>query len=315
MSLARRPLADTGLEVGVLGLGCVTFGREIDAATSFGILDHARESGINLLDTAAAYHAGASERVLGDWLADRGCRDEFVVATKAHLPLTRSALKQSVAESLRRLRVEVIDLFQCHAWDEATPLEETLAALRELIDEGKIRHAGCSNWTAAQLASARELAARDSSLASLVSIQPPYNLVQREIEGETLPLCEAKDIAVLAYSPLAAGFLTGKYRRDGEVPAGTRFDVIPGHQPIYFTERGWRIAEGLGELAEREGTSPVALALGWVTGQSGVTSVLVGARTTGHVDQALAALREPLDAGLVAELGRLGNAGPRSPRA
>lgn len=307
MTIERRPLGDTGLQVSAIGLGCVTFGREIDAATSFEILDHARASGINLLDTAAAYHTGASERVLGDWLADRGCRDEFVVATKAHLPLTREAMRESIEGSLRRLRIDTIDLFQCHAWDDETPLEETLAALQELIDEGKVRHVGCSNWTAAQLARARELAANDSGLAKLVSIQPPYNLVQREIEAETLPLCAREDIAVLSYSPLAAGFLTGKYRRDGEVPTGTRFDVIPGHQPIYFTGRGWRIAEGLVELAERENTTPIALALGWVLSRAGVTSMLVGARNAGHIDQALNALKVPLSTGLLAELNPLGS--------
>lgn len=307
MTIERRPLGDTGLQVSAIGLGCVTFGREIDAATSFEILDHARASGINLLDTAAAYHAGASERVLGDWLVDRGCRDEFVVATKAHLPLTQGAMRQSIEGSLRRLRIDTIDLFQCHAWDDETPLEETLAALQELIDEGKVRHVGCSNWTAAQLARARELAANDSGLAKLISIQPPYNLVQREVEAETLPKCARETIAVLSYSPLAAGFLTGKYRRDGEVPAGTRFDVIPGHQPIYFTERGWRIAEGLVELAERENTTPIALALGWVLSRTGVTSMLVGARNAGHIDQALNAYNAPLSTGLLAELNPLGS--------
>ncbi|MCB1229010.1 MAG: aldo/keto reductase [Verrucomicrobiae bacterium] len=305
MKVERRPLGDTGFEVSSIGLGCVTFGREIDALTSFGILDHARASGINLLDTAAAYHAGASERVIGEWLAERGCQDEFFIATKAHLPLTRDALRQSVEESRGRLRVDAIDLFQCHAWDDATPVEETLTALGELIGEGKIRQAGCSNWTAVQLARARELSANDSALAKINSIQPPYNLVQREIETETLPLCEREKVGVLTYSPLAAGFLTGKYRRDGVVPSGTRFDVIPGHQPIYFTERGWGISEGLAAIAEREGRSPVALALGWVLSRPGVTSMLVGARKTGHIDQALAAMREPLSQGLLAELNRL----------
>lgn len=307
MTIERRPLGDTSLQVSAIGLGCVTFGREIDAATSFGILDHARAAGINLLDTAAAYHAGASERVLGDWLADRGCRDEFVIATKAHLPLTREAMRQSIEGSLRRLRIDTIDLFQSHAWDDETSLEETLTTLQELIDEGEVRHVGCSNWTAAQLARARELAANDSGLAKLISIQPPYNLVQREVEAETLPMCARETIAVLSYSPLAAGFLTGKYRRDGEVPAGTRFDVIPGHQPIYFTERGWRIAEGLVELAERENTTPIALALGWVLSRVGMTSMLVGARNAGHIDQALNALKAPLSTGLLAELNPLGS--------
>lgn len=301
--MKRRTLGDSSLEVSVIGLGCVTFGREIDAETSFGILDHARERGINLLDTAAAYHSGESERVLGAWLADRRCREAFVVATKAHLPLTREALRRSVEDSLGRLGVDAIDLFQCHAWDETTPLEETLGALRELQDEGKIRHSGCSNWGAEQLERALALAAGDSSLARLISLQPPYNLVQREIESETIPLCDRERVALLTYSPLAAGFLTGKYRRDGEVPGGTRFDVIPGHQPIYFTERGWSICEGLERIAAREGRSAISLALGWVMSQPSITSVLAGARHCGHLDQALEADCPPE---LIADLSRLG---------
>ncbi|MCB1064891.1 MAG: aldo/keto reductase [Verrucomicrobiae bacterium] len=298
--IKKRPLGDTGLRVSSIGLGCVTFGREIDAADSFTVLDHARESGINLLDTAAAYHAGASESVLGDWMRSRGCRDEVVVATKVHKPLTREHIVQSAEESLIRLRVDVVDLFQVHAWDESTPLEETLAVLADLRDAGKIRQAGCSNWSAANLAQANELEA-----GLIKSIQPPYNLVQREIESETLPRCAETGIGVISYSPLAAGFLTGKYRPGGEIPQGTRFDIIPGHQPIYFTETGWRILDGLTKIANREHCSLVSLALGWVMSRPGISSVLVGARHPGHIDQALGSVHEPLPDGVADELSRL----------
>lgn len=296
-----RPLGRTGLSVSPIGLGCVTFGREIDEAMSFAVLDRARECGITLLDTAAAYHQGASERVIGAWLADRGARDAILVATKVAVPLDRQRVIASAEESLRRLRVETIDLFQLHSWDAATSVEETLEALAALQQAGKIRYAGCSNWSLDHLRAAGDWAGLTGGLASL---QPPYNLVQREIEHGTLDHCAAAGIGILSYSPLAAGFLTGKYRPDGEVPTGTRFDVIPGHQPIYFTERGWRVVEHLRALADRTGRPMADLALGWVLGRPGVASVLVGARHPGHVDQAIAAARAPLAGEWLAEMDR-----------
>ncbi|MCB1089302.1 MAG: aldo/keto reductase, partial [Verrucomicrobiae bacterium] len=226
---------------------------------------------------------------------DRRCRNGMVIATKVLGPLTRERVLNSAEESLRRLRVDAIDLFQLHSWDAVTPLEETMAALEQLKQEGKILHAGCSNWDVAQLQSAK----------GMETIQPPYNLVQREIETGLLPWCDQHRIGVLAYSPLGAGFLTGKYRPGGEIPAGTRFEVIPGHQPIYFTERGWRVIEALRVLAEREGKSMIELALGWALTRSRVSAVLVGARHIGHVDQALAADRDRLDESLLAELDAL----------
>jgi len=303
----RQELGSTGLRVSPLGLGCVTFGREIEAAAAFEVLDRARESGINLLDTAAAYHGGASEQVLGAWLADRRCRNEFVVATKVAPPLSRERILASAAESLKRLRVESIDLYQLHAWDEGTPVEETLLALEQLRREGKILHAGCSNWSAGQLREADTLGG-PAPAPRIATVQPPHNLVQREIEGSLLPLCRERRIGVLAYSPLAAGFLTGKYRRGGPIPAGARFDVIPGHQPIYFTERGWAVLEGLESLARREGRSMAELAMGWALARSrkdALGCVLVGARHPGHIDQALAAESAPLPEAVYAALDAL----------
>ena len=175
-----------------------------------------------------------------------------------------------------------------HSWDDETPLEETLGALGELVTQGKARYCGCSNWTAWQLSKGL-LSVHEHGSLRLQTVQPPYNLVQREIEPDLLPLCKDQGIGVLAYSPLGAGFLTGKYHRGGDVPAGTRFDVIPGHQPIYFTDNGWRVVEGLRQLASDVGQSMVRLALEWVLDQPHVTSVLIGARSFSHLDQALEA--------------------------
>ncbi len=281
-------LGNTELTVSAIGLGCVTFGREIDRDAAFAVADRALERGITLFDTAEAYAAGASETVLGEWIADRGIRDRIVLATKVAGKLTRQRIVSSAEESLQRLRTEQIDLFQLHSWDDETPLEETLSALTELIEQGKVRFVGCSNWTASQLRGALTLA-EQSGFARLDSVQPPYNLVQREIEADLLALCADRQVGVISYSPLAAGFLTGKYRRDGEVPAGTRFDVIPGHQPIYFTDHGFDVLERLTTVAEETGHSPIQLALAWVLNRPHVTTVLIGARSPAHVDQAFAA--------------------------
>jgi aryl-alcohol dehydrogenase-like predicted oxidoreductase len=297
-----RPLGGTGLRVSSIGMGCVTFGREIDRATSFAVLDHARERGITLFDTAEAYAGGASETVLGEWLADRKVRDQIVLATKVAGTLTRKRVTESAEESLRRLRTDRIDLFQVHNWDDETPIEETLDALNSLVEQGKARFVGCSNYAAWQLAKAllsiagRNSAGTSRTLAPIASVQEPYNLVQREIESNMLPLCRDQQIGVIAYSPLAAGFLTGKYRRGGPVPAGTRFDISPGHQPIYFTPHGYAILQKLEKASEKTGRSMVQLALAWVIGRPAVTSVLVGARNPAQVDQAFDAEQAGLDA-------------------
>lgn len=286
--MEQRRLGRTDLQVSSIGMGCVTFGREIDRATSLRILDHARDRGITLFDTAEAYAQGGSENVLGEWLNQSGVRAQIVLATKVTPPLTRERVLESAEDSLRRLRTDRIDLFQLHVWDDQTPLEETLLALEQLVQQGKVRYIGCSNWQAWQLCKAL-LWSKDTGSAPLQSIQPPYNLVQREIETEVLPLCADQQIGVLAYSPLGAGFLTGKYQRGGEVPRGTRFDVIPGHQPIYFTDHGYAVLDRATRAAAACGVSLVQFALGWVLRRPLVTSVLIGARKTAQVDQAFTA--------------------------
>jgi 1-deoxyxylulose-5-phosphate synthase len=301
--MEQRQLGNTDLTVSSIGMGCVTFGREIDRDTSFKVLDRAFDRGITLFDTAEAYAKGASESVLGDWIADRGVRDQIVLATKVIGPLTRNHIVAAAEESLSRLRTDVIDLYQLHVWDDATPLDETMSALDTLVKSGKVRYIGCSNWSAWQLAKSL-LLCQSSSLARMSSVQPPYNLVERDIEPNLLPLCADQQIGVISYSPLAAGFLTGKYGRGQQVPQGTRFDVIPEHQPLYFTDRGYTALNRLEKAAERSGRSMVQTALAWVLHQPNITSMLIGARNTDQVDQAFEAeqldlddsLREILDA-------------------
>jgi len=287
-------LGHSGLTVSSISLGCVTFGREIDAAASFPIMDHAIENGITLFDTAEAYGQGASETVVGQWLRDRNHRDRIVLATKVSGTLTRERVISSAEESLQRLQTDRIDLFQLHSWDRNTPLDETLAALTTLVEQGKVRAIGCSNWSAWHLCKAL-LLIQQQQLSPLAATQPPYNLVQREIEADLLPLCTDQQIGAITYSPLAAGFLTGKYRRGQDVPKGTRFDIIPGHQPIYFTDHGFSTLEQLELAAAKSGRTMIQLALAWVLGQAGITSVLVGARNTAQIDQALDAAELALD--------------------
>ena len=295
-----RNIGSSDLEVSRLGMGCVTFGREIERDTCFEVMDRAFERGITLFDTAEAYASGGSETVLGQWIAERGVRDRIVLATKVSGTLTMQRVISSAEDSLRRLQTDCIDLFQLHVWDDTTPLEETLAALTSLVEQGKVRALGCSNWSAWQLSKAL-LMIQERGFAPMQSVQPPYNLVQREIETDLLPMCADQDIGVLSYSPLGAGFLSGKYRRGQEVPKGTRFDVIPGHQPIYFTDHGYRVLERMDEAVQRSGRSMVQLALSWVLSRPQTTSVLIGGRNPAQVDQAF----EAESAGLDPELQQL----------
>jgi aryl-alcohol dehydrogenase-like predicted oxidoreductase len=292
------------MRVSSIGLGCVTFGREIEENTAFDIMDHAVANGINLFDTAEAYAAGASEEVVGNWLQSRGRREEIVLATKVAGSLTRAHVLSSAEASLRRLRTDHVDLFQVHRWDRDVPLDETLATLDTLVRQGKALHVGCSNYTAEQLGQALERQ-EASGWASMVSVQPNYNLVAREIESALLPLCAARNVGVISYSPLGAGFLTGKYRQGGPVPAGTRFDIIPGHQDIYFREEYFRVVENLRFRADGLGVPMAQLAMAWVFSRPGITSVLIGARTIEHVDQAFRAETLKLEPNLLTSLAQV----------
>ena len=300
-----RQLGKSALQVSSIGLGSVTFGREIDAQTSFSIIDHAMDRGINLIDTAEAYSAGGSETVLGQWLARGSNRQKVVLATKIAPPLGRDRILQFAEDSLRRLQTDVIDLYQLHAYDASTPLEETLDALNTLVEQGKARYLGCSNFAAWQLCKALWIA-DVNSWAPLVSVQPNYNVAIRDIEDELLPFCADQDMGVLSYSPLGAGFLTGKYTTTWTAPKGTRFDVMPDHWDIYENDVSMRRMEGLRDISAQTGVSMVQLALAWAIGQPGITSVLIGCRKLSHVDQAFAAEEMGLATELRDKLNALG---------
>lgn len=283
-----RQLGNSDLNVSSIGLGSVTFGREIDLETSFSILDYAMDKEINLIDTAEVYSAGGSEEVLGHWLSRNGNRQKVVLATKIAPPLGRERVLQFADDSLRRLQTDIIDLYQLHAYDDSTPFEETLDALNTLVEQGKVRYVGSSNFASWQLCKALWIA-DVNGWAPMVSVQPNYNVAIRDIEAEVLPFCADQNIGVISYSPLGAGFLTGKYTKTWTAPKGTRFDVMPDHWEIYENDTSMRRMEGLREVAAETGISMVQLALAWAIGQPGITSVLIGCRTTSHVDQAFQA--------------------------
>ncbi len=283
-----RQLGNSELNVSSIGLGSVTFGREIDAEASFSILDYAMDRDINFIDTAEVYSAGGSEKVLGQWLSRSSNREKVVLGTKIVPPLGRERILQVAEDSLRRLQTDVIDLYQPHAFDASTPLEETMDALNTLVQQGKARYLGCSNFDAWQICKALWIA-DVNGWAPLVSVQPNYSVAIRDIEAELLPFCADQNIGVTSYSPLGAGFLTGKYTKTWTAPKGTRFDVMPDHWDIYENDVSMRRMEGLRELASETGISMVQLAMAWAIGQPGITSVLIGCRTTSHIDQAFQA--------------------------
>ena len=280
-----RQLGNSDLRVSSIGLGSVTFGREIDAEESFSIIDYAMDRSINLIDTAEVYSAGTSETVLGQWLSRSSNRQKVVLGTKIVPPLGRERILQVAEDSLRRLQTDVIDLYQLHAFDANTPLEETMDALNTLVQQVKVRYLGCSNFDAWQICKALWIA-DVNDLAPMVSVQPNYSLAIRDIEAELLPFCADQNIGVTSYSPLGAGFLTGKYTKTWTAPKGTRFDVMPDHWDIYENDTSMRRMEGLRDIAAETGISMVQLALAWAIGQPGITSVLIGCRTLSHVDQA-----------------------------
>lgn len=301
-----------------LSLGGVPFGREIDEAASRDLLDYALERGLTLIDTAEAYGGGnsrlarrnayqiddarevsdemhSSEKIIGRWLEARGCRDRMQICTKFNSGGRRDQVKRALAGSLERLKTDYVDVYMLHCPYPDVPIRETLEALTEEVQAGRIRAIGCSNFTLAQLTEAQETAIAHG-LQRMGATQPSFSLAEASIRQDFLPYCIAHDIATMTYSPLAAGFLTGKYSPQGEIPKGTRFDISPAHTKVFFSERNFRILENLKALSTESGESMARLAMAWVLHQPGVTSILVGARTRAHIDNALDALERPVDA-------------------
>jgi aryl-alcohol dehydrogenase-like predicted oxidoreductase len=287
-----RQLGRTGVKVSALCLGTMTFGNEADEETSRGIVDRYLEFGGNFVDTADVYSHGASEQIVGRAL--QGRRDGVVLATKGRMPMgdgpnehgaSRRYLTTAVEASLRRLGTDWIDLYQIHWPDETVRPEETLSTLDSLVRAGKIRYVGVSNYLGSHLQRAFDLC-ETNGWAPVVSHQPQYSLIAREIELETLPLCAANDVAVLPWSPLGGGVLTGKYRAGQAPPEDTRF-ADPNRRPP--TERDLAVAAEVAAVATSIGRSPAQVALNWVLHSPGVTAPIIGARNLEQLDDNLAA--------------------------
>jgi len=295
-----RPLGSTGTQVSSLCLGTMTFGKETSEEDARAMLDRYVEGGGNFIDTADVYQNGASEEFIGRWLAKRE-RDDLVVATKVRFSmgddpnqagLSRRWITQAVDNSLRRLNTDYIDLYQAHCWDPLTSVEETLAAFDDLVRVGKVRYIGVSNFTGWQLQRAA-LLAQVNGQAPIVTLQPQYNLLAREIEWELVELCLEEGIGMLPWSPLGGGWLTGKYKRDERPTGKTRLGEDPERGVEAYdkrnSERTWAVLEVIDKIVANRGgrTSHSQVALNWVTRRPGVSSTILGVRTVEQLEDNL----------------------------
>src|ERR1035441_6751827 len=299
-----RTLGRSGCAVSTLALGTMTFGSEADEATAWAQLDRVVEVGGTLVDTADVYSAGVSEQIIGRWLAARSndVRRQVVLATKGRFPmgtgpndvgLSRRHLACALEDSLRRLNLETIDLYQVHAHDPYTPIEETLQFLDDAVRAGKIHYVGLSNFTAWQLQKAVDVA-DVRGLSRPVTLQPQYNLLVREIEWEIIPACSAEGLGLLPWSPLGGGWLTGKYRRNERPKGATRLGENPNRGVEAYdrrsgVERTWDVIAAVQEIAVARGASMAQVALAWLVDRPTVISVILGARTLVQLEDNLGA--------------------------
>ncbi|MFI1990253.1 aldo/keto reductase [Actinoplanes sp. NPDC020271] len=315
-----RTLGRSGLRVSRAALGTMNFGLDPQAPTPEAearrIVGAFLDAGLNLIDTADVYRGGTSEEIVGRAIAHR--RDEVVLATKAGGPrgtgpndrgLSRAHLTRALDASLRRLGTDYIDLYQCHMPDPDTPADETMAVLDEFVRSGKVRYAGCSNYTAAGIVAAQWAAERHGGSA-FVSLQANYSLIARSIEAEILPVCRSHGIGVLAYSPLGSGVLAGRYRRGDAPEAGSRLAewaampsaMVRAWVDGLLTDRHFDVADEVTAAARTLGTSSAAIALAWIAGRDDIAAVVLGPRSTGHLAAALDGLDQRLPAEIRARL-------------
>ncbi|MDB5585209.1 MAG: dehydratase [Devosia sp.] len=311
-----RKLGPSGAIVTNYALGTMTFGHEADEAMSGQLMNDYVAAGGNFIDTANVYNAGVSEEIIGRWLkAHKSEAEQLVIATKARFPMgtgpndigtSRRHLGKALDDSLRRLQVEQIDLYQMHAWDALTPLEETLRFLDDSVRNGKIAYYGFSNFLGWQLTKAVWMAKANGYTAP-VTLQPQYNLLMRDIEHEIVPAVLDAGMGLMPWSPLGGGWLSGKYQRDVAPTGATRLGENPKRGMEAFDKRNareqtWQVVEALAAIAKERNVSSAQIALAWVAAQPAVTSVLLGARTREQLADNLAATSLALTAGELATL-------------
>lgn len=289
-----RKLGNSDLEVSEISLGSwLTYGVGIERESARACVDRAFEAGINFIDTANVYGRGAAESFLGEALKGRD-RSSYVLATKVYFPmsprdrgLSRAQIRKQSEASLRRLKTDYVDLYQCHRYDSSTPLEETMEALTEVVAQGKARYIGFSEWKPKQIQAALDM----SGVERFVSSQPEYSMLQRRIEAEVIPLCEREGIGQIVWSPLAQGVLTGKYRPGQQPPDGSRAasDSMGGFIDHFLDHETLEAVQRLRPIADGLGASMAQLALAWVLRQPNVSSAIVGATRPEQVDDNAAA--------------------------
>lgn len=293
-----RSLGRTGVMVSPLCLGTMNFGNPTDEATSIQILNRALEGGINFVDTANVYNAGESERIVGKALKENGKRDAIVLATKVYNAtgsgpnergLTRYHIMKACEDSLRRLQTDHIDLYQLHRASFTIAQDETLRALDDLVHQGKVRYIGSSTFPAWKLMEGIATSER-LGLARFVSEQPPYNFLDRYIENELVPLCQAHGVAIIPWSPLAGGVLAGRYRPGEKAPVDSRVARSGAFFTDRVTEKSVVVAQQVADLATTRGVSVAQFALAWVKDQPAITAPIVGPRTVAHIEEFLSVL-------------------------
>ncbi|MDB4936540.1 MAG: aldo/keto reductase [Labilithrix sp.] len=316
-----RSLGTSGLKVPVLCLGAMTFGEADDKSfmhkvgcdekTSFAIMSRALERGVSFIDTADVYgQDGLSERIVGSWMTESKTRDRVVLATKFRFRMgegpnatgaSRYRIVRTVEDSLRRLKTDRIDLYQIHMQDIDTPEEETLRALDDLVHAGKVLYLGASNYAAYRLTDSQWIA-KTEHLHRFVALQMQYSLLVRDLEREHIPVCKRFGLGVLPWSPLAAGFLSGKYAKDQPPPPGVRLEKWKERFAAYDSDRGWRTIDAVRTIAKQKETTPSAVSLAWLLAKPAVSSVIFGARSIAQLDDNLKAADVKLSADEVQKL-------------
>jgi len=295
-----RPLGRTGIKVSPLCLGAMMFGRRTEFEDGVAIIDKAISEGINFIDTANVYAIGVSEEVVGEAVQRAGRRDSLVIATKVHGVMdaedpngkgnSRRHIIAQCEASLRRLQTDYIDLYQIHRPQSDIPIDETLRALDDLVRSGKVRYIGTSTFAAWQLMESL-MVSKELGLNRFVCEQPPYNLVDRRIERELLPMAQTYGIGIIPWSPLAGGLLSGKYKRGEPLPIDSRYANTNAQQMRRLNERVYGVIEGLEPIAESKECTLAQLALAWAVAQPGVTSPIIGPRTMEQFDDNMGAMR------------------------
>ncbi|MCX5745220.1 MAG: aldo/keto reductase [Proteobacteria bacterium] len=317
-----RNLGGSGVKVSTMCLGAMTFGEAdeksfmhkagMDETTSHAVLDRALAAGVNFVDTADVYgQDGLSERVLGNWLTSRGTRERVIVATKFRFSMgdgpnksgaSRYRIVKCCEDSLRRLKTDRIDLYQVHMQDITTPEDETLRALDDLVSAGKVVYLGCSNYAAYRMVDSQWLS-KTKNLARHITLQAQYSLISREVEREHASVCRDFNLGILPWSPLANGFLSGKFTKGAPAPAGSRLGE-KNRLNRYDTEHNWKVLDAVRAVAAELEATPAAVSLAWLLQRPHVTSVIFGARTPEQLDANLAAVELTLSAKQVETLDK-----------